>query len=117
MELGRGQSERQTRRQAPLIVTFLYIQSSASESLPLIFVIACDLPQLVLLLSVTYRQLKGKQIAQYTADKFSTLLKQICKRNQAGDELSENFLSSICYEIRSIVLLIKSKVKTKNLFD
>jgi len=83
------QGRQDQARQVPLIVTFLYIQPSASESLPLIFVIACGLPQLVLLLSVTYRQLKGKQIAQYTAGKFSTLLKQICKQNQAGDELSD----------------------------
>jgi len=72
-----------------LIVTFLYIQPSASESLSLIFVIACGLPHLVLLLSVTYRQLKGKQIARYVAGKITTLLKWICKRNQVGDELSD----------------------------
>jgi len=60
-----------------LIVTFLYIQSSSSESLPLMFVVACGVPQLVLVLSVTYRQLKGKQMAQYIAGKVRTLLKQI----------------------------------------
>ena len=45
-------------------------------SLPLIILIACGLPQLVLVLSVTCRQLKGKQMAQYVAGKVSTLLKQ-----------------------------------------
>ena len=72
-----------------LAVTFLYILLPTNESLRLIFVIACGLPQLVLVLSVTYRQLKGKQMAQYIAGKVSTLLEQICKRNQVGDELSD----------------------------
>ena len=71
------------------IVTFLYILPSTNESLCFIFVIACGLPQLVLMLSVTYRQLKGKQMAQYIAGKVSTLLEQICERNQVGDELSD----------------------------
>ena len=72
-----------------LAVTFLYILLPTNESLRLIFVIACGLPQLVLVLSVTYRQLKGKQMAQYIAGKVSTLLGQICKQNQVGDELSD----------------------------
>ena len=49
-------------------------------------VVACGVPQLALLLSVTYRQLKGKQVAQYIAGKVRTLLK---RRNQAEDELSD----------------------------
>ena len=71
-----------------LIVTFLYILPSTNESLLLIFVIACGLPQLVLVLSVAYRQLKGQQMAQYIAGKVSTLLKRIHKRKQ-GNELSD----------------------------
>jgi len=69
-----------------LIVTFLYILPSTNESLHLIIVIASGLPQLVLVLSVAYRQLKGKQMAQYIAGKVSTLLEQIFERNQVGDE-------------------------------
>ena len=65
-----------------LLVTFLYILPSSNETLPLIFVIACSFPQLVLLLSVTYRQLKGKQIAKFIAGKVHNLIKQICARNQ-----------------------------------
>jgi len=42
-----------------LLVTFLYILPSLNETLPLMFVTACGFPQLVLLLSVSYRQLKG----------------------------------------------------------
>ena len=43
-----------------LIVTFEFLlPSSRNETLPIMFVIACGFPQLVLLLSVTYRQLKG----------------------------------------------------------
>jgi len=72
-----------------LIVTSLYILPSTNEFLRLIFVIATGLPQLVLVLSVTYRQLKGKQMAQYIAGKVSTLLEQICGRNQVGDEHSD----------------------------
>jgi len=44
------------------IVTFLYILPSTNESLRFIFVIACGLPQLVLMLSVAYRKLKGKHV-------------------------------------------------------
>ena len=59
------------------------------KSLPLIFVISFGLPQLVLLLSVTYRQLKGMRSVQYIAGKVGTLLKKIRPRNQAGDDLSD----------------------------
>ena len=59
-----------------LLITLEYLLPSASETLPLIILIACGLPQLVLVLSVTCRQLKGKQMAQYIAGKVSTLLKQ-----------------------------------------
>ena len=68
-----------------LIVTFEFLlPSSRNETLPIIFVIACSFPQLMLLLSVTYRQLKVKLIA----GKVSAWLKKIHKRNQAEDELS-----------------------------
>jgi len=49
-------------------------------------VIAFSFPQLVLLLTVTYNQLKGKQISQYIAGKVGIMLKQIRKPNQAEDE-------------------------------
>ena len=71
-----------------LLVTFLYIVPSA-EDLPLIFVIACGLPQLVLLMSVTYRQLKGTRIVRCIAGQVGTLLKKIHTPNQAGDDLSD----------------------------
>jgi len=70
-----------------LLITLEYLLPSASETLPLIILIACGLPQLVLVLSVTCRQLKGKQMAQYIAGKISTLLKQVHKQKQ-GNELS-----------------------------
>jgi len=54
-----------------------------------IIVITCSLPQLVLLLSVTYRQLKGKWIAQYIAGRIGVLLKYIQRGKQAECELSE----------------------------
>ena len=57
-----------------LLITLEYLLPSANETLPLIFVIACGLPQLVFVLSVTCRQLKGKQMARYIAGKVSTLL-------------------------------------------
>ena len=71
-----------------LLITLEYLLPSASETLPLIILIACGLPQLVLVLSVTCRQLKGKQMAQYIACKISTLLKQVHKQKQ-GNELSD----------------------------
>ena len=58
-----------------LIVTFLYILPSENKVLPLIIMIACALPQLVLLLSVTYRQLKGRRIVQYIAGRASRFVK------------------------------------------
>ena len=72
-----------------VIITFLYILPSANEALALIFVIACSIPQVVLLLSVTYTQLKGKRIVQCITGKVGTLLKQVHTRNQAADELSD----------------------------
>ena len=60
-----------------LLVTFLYILPSSNETLPLMLVTACGFPQLVLLLSVSYRQLKGEQIARYIRGKVHTLIKQI----------------------------------------
>jgi len=72
-----------------LIVTFEFLlPSSRNETLPIIFVIACGFPQLMLLLSVTYRQLKVKLIVGYIAGKVSAWLKKIHKQNQAEDELS-----------------------------
>ena len=72
------------------IIGSIGVSSTINHQFPwFLTVIACGNPQLVLLLSVTYRQLKGKQMAQCIAGKFSTLLEQICKRNQVGDELSD----------------------------
>jgi len=65
------------------------IQPSANETLPILMMIVCGVPQLVLLLSVTYAQLKGNQVAYYIAGKVSTLLKQIYRQNQAEGELSD----------------------------
>ena len=74
---------------ALLLVTFLYILPSSNKTLLLIIVISSGLPQLVLLLSVTYRQLKGKQIAKYISGKVHNVIKQICIRNQGENELSD----------------------------
>ena len=73
-----------------LLDAFEYLlPSDGNETLPLIIVVTCGLPQLVLLLSVTYRQLKGKRIVQCITGKVSTLLKQIHTRYPAEDELSD----------------------------
>ena len=72
-----------------LVVTFEFLLPSANETLPLIIVIACGFPQLVLLLSVTYRQLKGKRAVGYIAGKSKTLLKRMQKQNQAEKEPSD----------------------------
>ena len=74
---------------ALLLVTFLYILPSSNKTLLLIIVISSGLPQLVLLLSVTYRQLKGKQIAKYISGKVHNVIKQICTRNQGENQLSD----------------------------
>jgi len=50
----------------------------SNETLLLIIMIFSGFPQLVLLLSVTYRQLKGKQIAKYISGKVHNVIKQIC---------------------------------------
>ena len=71
------------------LITFQYLLPSANETLLLIIPITCGLPQLVLVLSVTYRKLNGKQVAQYIAGKVRTLVKQMCKQNNAGDEFSD----------------------------
>ena len=72
-----------------LIVTLLYILPSArSETLPLIIVITSSVPMLVLLFAALYRQLKGKHIMQFFVRKVNTLLKQVCTRNQAEEEIS-----------------------------
>jgi len=65
------------------------LPSSGNETVPIIFMITSGYPQLFLLLSVTYRQLKGKLIVGYISGKVSTWLKKIHKRNQAEEELSE----------------------------
>jgi len=63
-----------------LLITFKYLlPSDRSETLPL--------PQLVLLLSVTYRQLKGKWIVQFFAGRVGALLKYIQRGKQAEGEL------------------------------
>ena len=72
-----------------IVVTLNYVLPSSDETLPLIFVIACGLPQVVLLLSVIYRQLKGKRISQYIAGKVGTLLKKFHKKNRAEDDRSD----------------------------
>ena len=72
-----------------LIVTFQYLMPSANEALVLMSVVAYGIPQLVLLLSVTYQQLKGKWIVRCITGKVGTLLKQVRTRNQAADELSD----------------------------
>ena len=73
-----------------LLVTLLFILPSSNETLPLIFVISCSFPQLVLMLSVSYRQLKGKQIAIHIAGKVHTLTKQIRAQNRGEDELLDD---------------------------
>jgi len=74
-----------------LLITFTFLlPSDRSETLPLIIVITCSLPQFVLLLSVTYRQLKGKWIVQYIAGRVGVLLKYIHRGKQVEDELSDS---------------------------
>ena len=59
-----------------LLITFKYLLPSATnETLPLIIVITCALPQLALLLSITYRHLKGKWLVKYVAGRVGALLK------------------------------------------
>ena len=74
---------------ALLLVTYLYILPSSNETLLLIIVISSGLPQLVLLLSVTYRQLKGEQIAKCISGKVHNVIKQICTRNQGENQVSD----------------------------
>ena len=70
-----------------LLITFKYLLPSATnETLPLIIVITCALPQLALLLSITYRHLKGKWIAQYVAGRVGALLKCIHTGKQDAQE-------------------------------
>ena len=68
-----------------LLITFQYLLPSRNETLPLIFVITCSLPQFALLLSITYRHLKGKWIAQYVAGRVGALLKCIHTGKQTED--------------------------------
>jgi len=71
-----------------LVITFQFLLPSSNETLPLIMMIACGFPQLVLLLTVIYRRLKGKRVVQYIAHNVSILLKQTHRQNQAEDEPS-----------------------------
>jgi len=53
-----------------LLVTFQYLHNTikdGKEVLALILVIICSFPQLILLLSAIYRQMKRKRIVQYIA--------------------------------------------------
>ena len=75
--------------QTLLVVTFLYVLPSSNEALPLIFMIASGFPQLVLLMSVTYGKLKGKEIAKYISQKFHSVIKKMCTRIQVENELSD----------------------------
>ena len=68
-----------------LVITFQFLLPSSNETLPLIIMIACGFLQLVLLLIVIYRQLKGKQVVQYIAHNVSILLKQTHRQNQADE--------------------------------
>jgi len=74
-----------------LIVTFQYfsIVTDGHEIQAIMFVMLCGFPQLILVLSVIYRQLEGKRIVQSIAKQVSTLLKQACTRNHAEDQLSD----------------------------
>jgi len=50
-----------------LLVTFQYLNNiitDGNEALALILLIICSLPQFILLLNVTYRQMKGKRVVQ-----------------------------------------------------
>ena len=76
--------------QTLLVVTFLYVLPSSNEALPLIFMIASGFPQLVLLMSVTYGKLKGKEIAKYISQKFHSVKKKMCTRIQVENELSDD---------------------------
>ena len=71
-----------------LNVTFQYLLPAANETLPLILVIITGFPQLVLLLTLIYKQLIGKWII-YVTGKISSFLKKIHKPNQAEEELSD----------------------------
>ena len=72
-----------------LNVTFQYLLPAAIETLPLILVIITGFPQLVLLLTLIYKQLIGKWI-MYVTGKISSFLKKIHKQyNQAEEELSD----------------------------
>jgi len=72
-----------------LLVTFLYLLPSAgNETLPLLLVLTSSIPQLILLIVVPCRQLKGKWITQFIAGKVNTLIKQGCTRNQAEEDIS-----------------------------
>ena len=72
-----------------LVITFHFLLPSSNETLPLIIMIACGFPQLVLLLIVIYRRLKRKRVVQYIAQNVSILLKQTHTQNQAEDEPSD----------------------------
>ena len=75
---------------ALLLVTFLYVLPSSNEALPLIFMITSGFLQLVLLLSVAYGKLKGKEIAKYILQKFHRVIKKMFTRIQVENELSDD---------------------------
>ena len=69
-----------------LFITFEFLQPLArDETLPLIFVITCSLPQFALLLSIINRHLKGKWIAHYIAGRVGALLKCMHTGKQTED--------------------------------
>jgi len=72
-----------------LVISFQFVLPSSNEIMSLIIVIVCGFPQLVLLLTVIYRQLKGKWVVQYIAHNVSILLKQTHRQNIAEDEPSD----------------------------
>jgi len=75
-----------------LIVTFQYfnVVTDGNEIQATMFVIICSFPQLISVLNVTYRQLKGKRIVQSIARQVSTLLKQVCTQNHTeGSTISD----------------------------
>ena len=72
-----------------LPVTFVYIlPSSRSETLPLVIVITSSVPQLVLLFTVYYRQLKGKHRMRFIASKVNILIHQVCAQKRAEVKIS-----------------------------
>ena len=75
-----------------LLVTFQYLHNIITDgngALALTLFIICSLPQFILLLNVTYRQMKGKRVVQSIARQVGTFLKKVCTRNHAKGQLSD----------------------------